>query len=109
MPESDGISEGLVCIFAKVEPCKSFSFKYHKNSPYVNSAKRKCLHIYYYFMDREFGLVHVQIQTWFPLRMQVFVNGHDWLARKLDTAGVKYTQSDNVFVWIEDLERAIGL
>jgi hypothetical protein len=57
-------------------------------------------------MDREFGLVHVQIQTWFPLRMQVFVNGHDWLARKLDTAGVTYTQRDHVFVWIEDIERA---
>jgi hypothetical protein len=33
--------------------------------------------LYYYFMEREFGLVHVQVQTWFPLRMQVFVNGHD--------------------------------
>ena len=29
-------------------------------------------------------LVHVHVQTWFPLRMQVFVNGHDWLARKLE-------------------------
>ena len=96
--ESDEISEGLVCIFAKLEPCKSFSFKYHKTYPFVNAAKRKCLHIYYYFMDREFGLVHVQIQTWFPLRMQVFVNGHDWLARKLDAAKIKYTQCDNVFV-----------
>lgn len=87
LAEADGVTEGLVCIFAKVQPGKSFSFKYYKNSPFVKSASRKCLHIYYYFMDREFGLVHVQIQTWFPLRMQVFVNGHDWLARKLDTAG----------------------
>jgi hypothetical protein len=106
MAEADAITEGLVCIFAKLEPCKSFSFKYYKNSPYVKSAARKCLHIYTYFMDREFGLIHVQIQTWFPLRMQVFVNGHDWLARKLDAAGLKYTQCDNVFVWVEDVERA---
>ena len=54
-------------------------------------------------MDREFGLIHVQIQTWFPLRMQVFVNGHDWLARKLDTAGIKDTQCDNLFVWREQI------
>ena len=27
-------------------------------------------------MERELALVHVQVQTWFPLRMQVFVNGH---------------------------------
>ncbi len=97
MPESDGISEGLVCIFAKVEPCKSFSFKYHKNSPYVNSAKRKCLHIYYRFVDRKFGLVHVQIQTLFRLRMQVFINGHDWMARKLGAAEIKYKQCENLF------------
>ena len=59
LAQSDGIDEGLVCIFAKLEPCKSFSFKYHKKSPFVKSASRKCLHIYYYFMDREFGLIHV--------------------------------------------------
>jgi uncharacterized lipoprotein YmbA len=35
-----------------------------------------------------------------------FVNGHDWLARKLDATGVGYTQCDNVFVGIEDVERA---
>ena len=88
LAETDGITEGLVCIFAKLEPCKSFSFNYCKNNPFVSSARRKFLHIYDYFMDREFGLVHVQIQTWFALRMQVFVNGHDWLARKLDNAGI---------------------
>src|SRR5690606_21709011 len=45
-------------------------------------------------------------QSWFPLRMQVFLNGHDWLARKLDAAGIGYRQCDNVFVWIEDVKRA---
>lgn len=28
------------------------------------------------------------------------------LARKLDAAGLNYTQCDNVFVWVEDVERA---
>ena len=27
LAESDGIAERLVCVFAKLEPCKSFSFK----------------------------------------------------------------------------------
>lgn len=93
--ERDGIREGLICIFAKVEPCKSFSFKYSKGDAYVNSATRKCLHFYYYFMEPELGLIHVQIQGWLPLRMQIFMNGHDWLARKLDAAGIGYKQCDN--------------
>ena len=72
----------------------------------MKPATRKCLHLYYYFMEREFGLVHVQVQTWFALRMQVFVHGHDWLARKLAAAKIPYTQCDNVFVRVEDVERA---
>lgn len=40
----EGIREGLVCVFAKLEPCKTFSFKYSKGDAYVHSAKRKCLH-----------------------------------------------------------------
>lgn len=95
LAERDGICEGLICVFAKVEPCRSFSFKYSKGDAYVNSATRKCLHFYYYFMEPKLGLIHVQIQGWFPLRMQVFMNGHDWLARKLDAAGIGYTQCDN--------------
>lgn len=106
LAERDGITEGLVCVFSKLEPCRTFSFKYRKDDALVKPAQRKCLHLYYYFMEREFGLVHVQVQTWFPLRMQVFVNGHDWLGRKLTAAKIPYSQCDNVFVGIGDVERA---
>jgi len=27
--------------------------------------------LYYYFMDRDLGLIHVCVQTWFPLQIQV--------------------------------------
>ena len=104
--KQDAITEGLVCIFAQVEPCRTFSFRYGKEQPYVNVAKRKCLHIDCYFMDPQFGLIHVMIQTWFPLRMQVFVNGHNWVANKLEDNGIGFTQCNNVFVRVEDIERA---
>lgn len=83
LAERDGIEEGLVCIFSLLEPCRTFSFCFQKERPYVQSARRKCLHLYFYFMDRDFGLIHVRIQTWFPLQIQVYLNGHEWLARKL--------------------------
>jgi hypothetical protein len=57
-------------------------------------------------MDRDFGLIHVMVQTWFPRRLQVFANGHHWLANKLTAHGIGYTQCDNALVWIEDVERA---
>jgi len=106
LAERDGIEEGLVCVFSILEPCRTFSFRFHPGRPYVQSARRKCLHLYYYFMDRRFGLIHVRIQTWFPLQIQVYLNGHEWLARKLTAHHVRYTKQDNAFLWIEDLDRA---
>jgi hypothetical protein len=102
----DGVSEGLVCIFSIVQPCRSFSFRFEKGRPFVQSARRKCLNLYFYFMDREFGLIHIQLQTWFPMQIQVYVNGHEWLARKLAANQIRYTKLDNAFAWIEDMDRA---
>ena len=57
-------------------------------------------------MDRKFGLIHVKVQTWFPMAMQIYVNGQEWLARKLSANGIGFTKLDNVFIHVEDLERA---
>jgi len=57
-------------------------------------------------MDREFGLIHVKLQTWFPLPIQVYVNGHEWLARKLEQNGIRYSKLENTFLWIEDFPKA---
>jgi hypothetical protein len=83
----DGISEGLVCVFATVEPCRSFRLAYAHGRPAIRPAWRKCLLLYFYFVDRHFGLLHVRLQTWFPFTIQVYVNGHEWLARQLDQRG----------------------
>src|SRR5262249_46214002 len=50
--------------------------RWREGSAVIQWARRKCLILYYYFMDREFGLIHVRVQTWFPLPLQVYVNGH---------------------------------
>jgi hypothetical protein len=67
--ERDGITEGLVCVFATVEPCRTFSLRWREGSAFIQSARRKCLILYDSFMDREFGLGHVRLQTWFPLQL----------------------------------------
>jgi hypothetical protein len=61
--ERDDISEGLVCIFSVVEPCRTFSLTWKENKAWIRPAKRKCLQLYYYFMDRHLGLIHVKVQT----------------------------------------------
>src|SRR5262245_3629211 len=106
LAERDRIADGLVCVFATLEPCRTFSLRWPEAAACIQWARRKCLILYYYFMDRDFGLIHVRLQTWFPFQLQVSVNGHEWLARKLTRHGVRYRKHDNAFLWVDDFTRA---
>lgn len=101
----DGVAEGLVCVFSTLEMAWSFTVVRGSIAP----RQRRCLHLYFYMMDREFGLMHIQLQTWFPFRIQIWVNGREWLARQLDKRGVGYLRYENTFVHIDDLETASRL
>lgn len=102
----DGITEGLVCVFSTVEPCRTFRLAYGHGRPTVQPAWRKCLFLYFYFIHREFGFLHVRVQTWFPFTIHVYVNGHEWLARQMDQRGLEYRRLDNAFLWLADPGRA---
>ena len=104
--QRDGVTHGLVCVFSALEGCSSFVLRPGKGKPRLVRAPRKCLHLYFYFMDRELGLIHVRLQTWFPFMVQVCLNGHEWLARKLDRHGIAYQRIENAFAAIADLRRA---
>ena len=49
-------------------------------------------------VDRAFGLMHIRLQTWLPLTVQVYVNGREWLARQLTAAGIAVDQQDNALI-----------
>jgi len=106
--EEEGITEGLICVFSCVEPCKSFRIRGNRETHKLEVVyePRKCLHFYFYFIDPEFGFMHVRLQSWFPFEIQVYINGHEWLARQMDQRGIKYERYDNCFTYIEDLETA---
>jgi len=74
--------------------------------PCLASARRNCLFVCFYFLDRDFGLMHVKIQTWFPFQIQVSLNGHDWLANKMDRHQLRYQRMDNAFLWLDDPPRS---
>jgi hypothetical protein len=98
MAHSKGISEGLVGVFSCLETCPTFRLRYGKGRPRLQRDYRRCLVLYFYFLDAEFGLLHVRLTTWFPLTIQVYVNGHEWLARALRKHHIDFEQRDNVFV-----------
>lgn len=106
--EQDQLTDGLVCVLSCVEPCQTWSVgkQAATNLLGLRSQQRQCLYLYYYFLDREFGLLHVRLQTWLPFTIQVCINGREYLARQMDRLGIKYEKHDNCFTQIDDLPRA---
>jgi hypothetical protein len=97
-----GLREGIVCAFSCLETCGTFRLQGAAGRPRLKKDYRRCLVLYIYLVHPVLGLIHVKLQTWFPLTMQVYVNGHEWLARKLDQVGLHYTRVDNAFVQLSD-------
>ena len=103
----DGITEGLVCVLRCVEPCMGFSIRRDEKGQFrFRLHERKGLHLYFYYLDREFGLMHVRLATWLPFGIQICLNGREYLARRMERAGIGFEQRDNCFVKIDDLPRA---
>jgi hypothetical protein len=104
----DGIQKGLVAVLTCVEPCRTFDVYRDRVSRQLKlvSRKRKCLHLYHYFVHPTFGFMNARIQTWFPFNIQICLNGREWLARQMDQTGIVYERRDNCFPWIVDVDRA---
>jgi hypothetical protein len=67
--ERDGISEGLVCVLRAVEPCTTFELRGHRSGEVqAVPTSGRCLHVYFYLIDPEFGFMHVRSRRGFPTR-----------------------------------------
>jgi hypothetical protein len=104
----DGFTEGPVCLFSAVEPCKTVKLVRPRDGAdsYLRHHLTRCLHYYFYLIDKRFGLMHVRVQTYWPFSVQIWINGREYLARQMDQAGIQYHREDNAFTWIENFPRA---
>ena len=107
----DHIRSGLICVLQSVDPCMSFQINKNRDRGKleIRYRQRKCLHLYHYQIHPVFGFMHARLQTWFPFRIYVCINGREWLARQMDQAGLRYQRRDNTFTWLEDLEQTQAL
>jgi hypothetical protein len=107
----DDVREGLICVLAVVEPCRTADLAYDKgtNRLRIIFRQRKCRFFYFYFLDREFGLMHLRLQSWVPFDLQVCVNGRLYLARALEREGIAFEQRHNALRGVADYARAQAL
>jgi len=100
------ISEGLVAVLCFKETCRSVKLAKGQDRPHLYYAKRQQRVLYYYFLDAEFGLMHIRLQTFFPFTIQIYVNGHEWLAQRMLAKKLGFEQHDNAFVQLDDADQA---
>jgi hypothetical protein len=75
--------EGLVCVFCCMECCPSFKLVPGESRPRLVAAPRQQRALYFYSLDPQLGLSYIRLTTWFPFTIQVYVNGHSWLAQEM--------------------------
>ena len=103
-----GHHPGLVHILSAMEACPSYRPWHDKQThkTFLKPTSGKCLHYYFYLIDEQLGLCYLRVPTWCPFGLQFYFNGHNWLARQLDKAGIGYELLDNAFVQIDGFNAA---
>ena len=102
--QKTGKTEGLVHIFSAMECCNTYKPWHDKatGKTFLKPDQSKCLHYYFYFIDKELGLCYLRVPTWAPFRLQFYMNGHNWLASKMKKKDISFEVLDNSFSFISD-------
>ena len=97
-----GDHPGRVCILSAMEPCSTYKPWHNKNpgKTYLLPDDGKCLHYYFHFIDEDLGLGYVRVPAWLPCRLQVYCNGHSWLASVMRKRKIDFQLIDNAFLEI---------
>lgn len=101
-----GHPQGLLAVLCVQESCRTVKLKYQADRPQLKYEYRPQRVLYFYLEDPHLGRMFVRLQTWFPWKIQVYVNGHDWLACQLRRKQMTFVQQDNAFLQIDDPRRA---
>lgn len=96
------VERGMVCAISALEPAPTFDYRKSR----IVRRLRPCHVLYQYQVHPVLGWMHARLQTWFPFHIQIAINGREWLSRRMQQEGMKYTQVGNCFPWIEDFQQA---
>lgn len=101
------VTEGLICILSVVEGCQTFQpVKQENGQLQLRSVVRKCKYYYFYYLDKQFGFMHVKLQTWFPFMIQVYINGRELMKHTFEENEIAYQMYDNSFFYLSDIAKA---
>ena len=93
---------GVVAIVAAQELAWVWSGKKREPKPGQSrfafvKTRRQCTAYYFYVLDPEFGPGFIKIISYFPYPAKVWLNGHEWVKRQAERAGLSFTALANGF------------
>lgn len=88
-----------------MEPCRALTVQSERTARRLRFVveERKCARRYFYDADRDFGLFHTRLQTWFPCTVQVCMNGRERLGQQLTGLAIAHTRVDNCVTAVADV------
>ncbi len=68
-------------------------------------TRRQCTTYYFYVLDDEFGPGFIKIVSYFPYPAKAWLNGHEWVKRQADRAGIRFSVLANGFAACDEPRR----
>ena len=107
--QEKSIQVGLVGTWSCVEAGSSYRLEFAEGGPKLRYVHTRCKHLYTYLDHPDYGFMNIRMQTWFPYRIQIAMNGREWLVRQLQQAGIGFERQGNKILHVEDLDATQGL
>ena len=105
---SRGEHPGLVHIFSAMEACPSYR-PWHDKLQHTTRLKSTRASVCTITSISSMGSFAPAAPSAGPRRLQVYLNGHHWLAHRLAKAGIAFERADNAFLSIADPKQAQSL
>ncbi len=100
---------GVYFIFKSMEQGRTFRItvpKYPTKDPnhrILAHQRSRFTHYYFYIRDEVLGPIIVRVASFFPFHATYWLNGHSFIQRELERAGIGFHKNDNAFLAVDDV------
>jgi hypothetical protein len=104
-----GNTYGVYFIFKSMEQGRTFRItvpKYPTQDPnfrILAHQRSRFTHYYFYIRDEVLGPIIVRVASFFPFHATYWLNGHSFIERELQRAGIGFHKNDNAFLAVDDV------
>ena len=100
---------GVYFIFKSMEQGRTFRItvpKYPTQDPnhrILAVQRSRFTHYYFYIRDGVLGPMILRVASFFPFHATYWLNGHSFIQRELERAGIGFHKNDNAFLAVDDV------